>query len=195
MNRRQPTSPNFFVLIVVGLALGLAGCGADGQFAPPTQALGIDDGQSARVTATPEAAPAVQGDHDGYAWGPGGPSRVFSLSCPIDGAVGGVVEFGRCTLTFPPGAFEGTETITIECDNSAFVECRLYPEGLQFSRPVQLAMVLKGHASDGPGATIYWWDPSARSWVDLMGAYTPQTHTVTADLQHFSTYSAGRAGW
>jgi hypothetical protein len=164
--------------------LGLAGCGADSQVAPPTQALGIVDGQWAQVSARPEVAPAV-------------PKQVKSVSVPIDGAIGGVVELGHSSLTIPPGAFEGTQTITMECDNAAGKECRLYPDGLRFSQPVQLTMKLKGAPIDGPDATIFWWDPTAGAWVDIMGTYDPKGHTVTANLQHFSLYSPGRgrAGW
>jgi hypothetical protein len=198
MTRHARTTVKLLALTAVALVLGLAGCGTDRSVAPPTQAMGIDGGQWAQATAAPGTNPSAKGTGNGNAWGAGERNRDFSVSIPIDGAVGGVVSLGRCTLTLPPGAFEGTQTITMECDDAGGLECRLYPEGLQFSQPVQLTMLLLGAPIDGPGATIYWWDPMAGSWVDMMGTYNPKGHTVTADLHHFSTYSpgkGGRAGW
>jgi hypothetical protein len=199
MIRRMRTTAGLFSSVAICLALGLAGCGSDGQVAPPTSALGGGDESLAQVASMSGGAPTVPGQN-AQGWGPGCPDRVFSVSAPIDGAVGGIVQLSQCVLTVPPGAFEGTKTITMQCNNAAGLQCQLYPEGLQFARPVQLTMRLLGTPLDGLGTTIYWWDPNAGdgAWVDMNGTYDPKLHTVTADLQHFSLYAAargGRAGW
>jgi hypothetical protein len=177
MPSRTPATSRLFVFVAVGLVLGLAGCGADGRLTAPAPGQG---------TVQAGVNPVVQKSDS---------PKVNTISVPIDGAIGGVVAIGHSILTISPGAFVGTKTITMECDNASGKECRLYPEGLQFSRPVQLTIKLRGSAIDGPGATIYWWDPMAGLWVDIMGTYDANGHTVTADLQHFSVYRGGRAGW
>jgi hypothetical protein len=181
MTGRGLADLGFFSLLTVTLVLGLTGCGSDGRVMAPTQA---------QVGAPLGAGPVLQKD-DG--------DKLSSVSVVIDGAIGGVVELGRSLLTIPPGAFEGTKTITMVCKNDSGKECQLYPEGLQFARPVQLTIKLNGTMIDGPDATIYWWDPTAGVWVDMMGTYSASGHAVTADLHHFSIYCAGsrtgRAGW
>jgi hypothetical protein len=169
-----------FAAAAFGLILGVAGCSSDGQITAPTPPARTE-------TARPQG--------DGFGWGFGGADRIFSISVPVDGAVGGVVSVGGITLNFPPGAFEGTRTITVVGANSSFKECLLFPEGLKFSQPVQLSMVLKGLKGDGPDASIFWWNPADGSWVDLHGTWDAKAHTVTANLQHFSVYRGGRAGW
>lgn len=191
MNKRMLATLGLIAFAAVGLGLGLAGCGTDRQVAPASQVLGTGDDQWARVTSS-GLGPAIQG---GSKPGGGDNIAVFSMGFPIDGDCGGIIPFGRYILTFPPGAFKGTKTITVESDNAGFVECRLYPEGLKFKQPVRLSMLLAFTNGDAATTTIYWYDPVAGSWVDMMGTYDPLTHSVTTTLQHFSIYRAGRAGW
>jgi len=130
------------------------------------------------------------------------PSSTSGMAM-IDGSRGGVVQAGRFTVRFSRGAFPGTEMIVVRETPGAVVECELLPEGLQFQAPVTLTIDLYGTTGDMEGATIVWLDTlagSGNSWVDMLGVYDPNHHTVTATLQHFSTYRgalvlSGRAGW
>lgn len=110
----------------------------------------------------------------------------------VVGEFGGIVTNGTQRVTIPPGAFSGVKVITVVSNITSprFVE--LYPEGTTFDAPVTLTMSVAGTGADMPGTTIFWWDPSASTWVDMGGAYNNRTHTVSTTLTHFSTY---RAGW
>lgn len=115
----------------------------------------------------------------------------------IDGSAGGALSCGRFALIIPPGAFRGTEAITIEHTSDLYVECKLGPEGLQFDVPVTLVIDLANTSGDAGDATVYWYDPNPllTLWVDIGGAYDPVTHTIATELAHFSTFRPGRTGW
>lgn len=193
--------------ILVSL-LVLGGCGIESNLDPLNPAPPASDGQFFR-DADDAAAPMVLGDKKPK--GPKGGSTPeapeaestvapaddsHSVSAIIDGSRGGTVTNGRYRLVFPAGAFEGTETITIEDANNGYVECHLYPEGLTFSKPVTLQMSLMGTTGIGDSqATVYWHDPIAGTWVDIGGSYVAPAQSVVAYLEHFSEYRSGRAGW
>ena len=90
-------------------------------------------------------------------------------------------------MTIPPGAFQGTKTITLQCASGNQLEVVCLPEGLQFSIPVRLEMNVAGTEVDAANATIYWYDPTHNTWVDMHGTYQSGKHAVTAQLPHFST--------
>ena len=193
--------------ILVSL-LALGGCGSESNLDPLNPAPPAADGQFFR-NASDAALPLVLGQGNGKAPKGGATPEVpeaeseiaaaagaHSVSATIDGAVGGVVTNGRYRLVFPAGAFEGTETITIEDANNGYVECHLYPEGLTFSKRVMLQMSLRGTTGIGDSqATVYWHDPVAGTWVDIDGSYVAPAQSVVAFLEHFSDYRSGRAGW
>lgn len=112
----------------------------------------------------------------------------------IDGATGGEVVNGAYKVWFAPGAFAGSQTITLTDTKSGDGSCILGPEGLHFLRPVILTINVEGTLYDSPFVTIEWYDPSAAAWVDIYGVYSDYTHTVYAYLAHFSQYRP-RAGW
>jgi hypothetical protein len=198
MPNRFFAASRVLVILVACLTLLAIGCSSDGQMAPSSQAQSGGDGQWARVTSHAGAVPVVQGSSAGgnnIRVQQLGSVTVYSTSISINGKDGGVISFGRYVLTFPPGAFNGTKTITVESDDAGDVECCLYPEGLKFDAPVQLTMNLASSSGDSPGSTIYWHDPIADAWVDIHGVYAPGTHSVSAQLEHFCDYRTGRVGW
>jgi len=184
------------ILMILGFALLAAGCSTDhgtspalsrvngpeaGNAGPSSQ----DQGSLARARSTGSLPQGLQA----------GGSVALSTSADVDGAVGGTLSVGRITLTFAPGAFSGTKTITIYDTSNGGVSCQLYPEGLQFSQPVTLQMQLVGTSLDDSTATVDWFNPNAGSWVGIGGNYQSPDHSVVANLQHFSTYRGSRAGW
>ncbi|HYJ33498.1 MAG TPA: hypothetical protein VE326_09795, partial [Candidatus Binatia bacterium] len=127
--------------------------------------------------------------------GGGAPSRALSSSAVIDGSVGGTLTCGRFVVTVPPGAYTGAGTITMSMDDSvlAVVDLSIAPKRLNgFEVPVGLSYNPRGLALTSP-VTIFWLD--FKTWVDIGADPQPGTGLPTADLQHFSKYSAGKAGW
>lgn len=112
----------------------------------------------------------------------------------VNGLVGGTVQNGRYKVSFAPGAFAGSQNITVTDANLPSGAVELGPHGLNFSGEVTLEINLNGTSWDSPHATIDWYDPSSGTWVDMHGTYDASTHRVTATLPHFSTYRP-RAGW
>lgn len=182
----------------------LGGCGSDANLDPVNPAP-ASDGSQFYLNDGGAAGPLALGSKDGKAPkdgaseaedGASATGGAISVSATIDGAQGGVITNGRYRLIFPAGAFPGTQTITIEDPCNGYVECHLYPEGLTFAKQVKLQVSLIGTTGMGEhGATIYWYDPVAGSWVDIGGSYAAPVQSVVARLDHFSIYRSGRAGW
>ena len=156
--------------------------------------------------SAPESSesPSVSSELRDFGWGTVASGKRGSDRLPaptpitvrqrIKGADGGEVVNGRYRLWFAPGAFTGTETITITDPGTADGQCVLGPEGLHFSALVTLTIDVNGTVFDSPVVTIEWWDPTAASWVDMYGLYSAYSHNVYIVLPHFSTYRP-RAGW
>ena len=198
MNRRMRVPHGLLALMAVSLLLAMAGCGADRQAGPGSPVLSTDQGIWVTELASSGVGPLAQGVKTPKGGDPaeGAAGAVAPSSATIDGKLGGVLSNGRITLVIPPKAFKGTQTISLEVNNAGgYVECQLLPEGLKFDRPVQLSMSLLNTTGDTQATTIYWYDPAADTWVDMLGVYDLSAHSVVAGLQHFSDYRAGRAGW
>ncbi len=204
MHRRSPTIHGCLALAVVSILLVTGGCGTDRGAAPGSPVLSSEEVVWVKDLASSGVGPLAQAAK--------GPDREVTISggttamnpagttlpsaATINGRAGGVVAAGRIALVFPPGAFPGTRSISLEVqDAGGYVECHLFPEGLQFQTPVQLSISLLNTTGDAQGTTIYWYDPDTDAWVDMLGAYDPLGHRVVAKLQHFSTYRTGRSGW
>lgn len=181
-------------VLAFSLLLVLAGCGSNGG--PSTAKLDGTAESQFFLDLSVGVGPEVQGrtGRDGGRVAPEQPGSG-PTSFMVDGSVGAQLVVGRFTLLIPPGAFEGSRQITVEDVNNGFVECHLYPEGLQFDAPVTLTMDLTNSSADGTDATIYWLDKRADFWVDLGGTYAAADHKVWVQLEHFSEYRGGRAGW
>lgn len=184
-------------------ALALAGCGTtptgpaaiapSGSAAPSAFVLSVaSDGSFDYVAAPTGDALLARGRSGG---GTSAPSRALSVTAQVDGTVGGNLSCGRFVVTVPPGAFDGMGTITMCMEDSALavVDLTISPRRLNgFAAPVGLSYNPRGLALTSP-VTIFWLD--SKTWVDLGAAPQPGTGLPTADLQHFSKYAAGKAGW
>jgi hypothetical protein len=111
----------------------------------------------------------------------------------INGSTGGTIENGRFSVTFAPGAFSGSRRIELIDSTDEYLECQLFPEGIYFTAPVVLTVDLEGTNGDDQSTTVYWNDDD--TWVDVGSWYSSGEHTVSTDLDHFSEYRPGRAGW
>jgi hypothetical protein len=199
MKRRWKAS--VALALVTGIGLALAGC-TQSPLAPSnplvnggtTEAppiLTFTDGTADYVTAPVDSA--LNG-----VWAGTPTTRIVSASAVIDGSRGGRVRAGRFSVTLPPGCFEGLAAVTVSMADSTVMICDLQispPTANKFSKPAELSADLTGLSADATTLTMYWYDPTRRTWVNLAAkSETSDTH-VTASLEHFSTYGAGKAGW
>jgi hypothetical protein len=139
------------------------------------------------------------------------PSRALTVSESVDGALGGRLVCGRFVATVPPGAFVGVGTITMSLPDSTLMLCDLEvaPAELNdFLVPVDLSLHTSGTDADLDSLEIYWWDPEASAWTS-MGCQRDVLEPVLQDevlslepvegvrlqVNHFSRYAAGKAGW
>jgi hypothetical protein len=193
MNRSiAHTLTAMIMVLIAGLAL-VAGCSSDRSLAPPIDKPSSGEPEFARILGSTGPHAIAQGALLGAKVAQSQPTGF-----PIDGSVGGTVQVGRYTLVFPPGAFLGTQTITVSESLAPYVGCKLGPEGLQFKVPVTLKMNLQGSSIDDAAATIFWLNNAmggGTTWVNIGGSYDAQNHTVVTLLAHFSEYRGGRAGW
>jgi hypothetical protein len=113
-------------------------------------------------------------------------------------ALGGKVHAGRYELCVPPLALDTPAVYTIEYAEPGIVQVELGPHGAVFNpnRKVKLDIDLTGTTADPDDViTLYWYDESTGQWVDVGGLWNPNTMTLKAELEHFSVYRPGRAGW
>jgi len=140
------------------------------------------------------------------------PKRALTSTAKVDGAVGGRIVCGRYVLSVPPGAFAGTGTITMSLPDSTLMLCDLdiAPASLNgFALPLDLTLHTSETAAELDSLEIYWWDPSASKWTS-MGCQkstllervltkelisTDAAEGVRLELDHFSRYETGKAGW
>lgn len=127
---------------------------------------------------------------------------LLTVTKPISGLVGGVVSAGSFRLDVPAGAISGDVTITMKT-RGALVHLEISPpEANGFSKPVKLTRSFPGMTERNLNQLgVFWYDPANNDWVLLDSSVSdPKAHTVSAQLEHFSTYqvankSTGRAGW
>ncbi len=103
------------------------------------------------------------------------------------------------TLWFSAGALDkDTEIKAVDVSAVRGYPCvELYPEGIQFKNPVTLKTRVP--AGTRPSECRMWWwgdDKSgAHSWIDIGGTVSADGRWITVQLEHFSTYAPGKAGW
>ncbi len=222
--RRTLWSSMAIVAAAAVVAAALSGCGetalgpsggggggatGGGYDAPPV--LKLNDDGSASFVSMPHAllgpSPYTFGTDPVF-----DPSRRLSVTTTIDGAVGGRLVCGRYVLTFPAGVFEGRGSVTMTLPDSTLMLCDLdvSPESLNgFLKPVDLALHTTGTDAELDSLQVYWWDPVASDWVDMGCEKTTTlervlsvesellgtTSGIRLDLNHFSRYATGKAGW
>ena len=138
------------------------------------------------------------------------PDRAISQSVVMDGAVGGKMRCGRFVLLVPAGAFDSTGTVTMSMADSTImiVDLSIAPAELNgFKLPVDLAITTTDVSVSPDSLQIYYYEPASKAWLALICDTALQndprlvedplttTRGLLTPLQHFSTYSAGKAGW
>lgn len=207
------------LLLAAALSLSLQGCG-DAPTAPETSTVvsgppllvvGADGATSYERLTVATATDPVSGG-----------SRSLKVSKEVVGSLGGWVRCGRFFLAFAPGAFDSVGTVTMSMPDSTLmlVNLEIAPARLNgFHAPVYLAANVTDTDAPSDSLAIYWMDPKSGSWTDvtttrtvtsatdcvtevdggLSGGGSPDSNWatvgVTSTLQHFSTYSTGKAGW
>lgn len=120
------------------------------------------------------------------------------------GSIGGTLTNGRWRVVVPAGAVQGNATIALAVPDATSPDCQLeiWPGDLNhFDKPVMLVADCRNVPTDTlRNYTIYWYNPSTRTWVPVPGTTVDLvTKTVRAPLSHFSRYAVGpdggRAGW
>ncbi len=155
--------------------------------------------------------PPGGGNPAGDLTNPGATSSGLEAVEMVDGSLGAKMRCGRFYLMVPPGAFEGTGTITMSMPDSTVMVCDLdiFPRTLNaFNEPVHLALCVNDTDASTDTLSMYWHDPDHDKWVDMgcdkdlsqhpemVGAPCPlNPRGITTELRHFSKYSGGKAGW
>ncbi|TPW13126.1 MAG: hypothetical protein FD129_1330 [bacterium] len=123
----------------------------------------------------------------------------ISSSVLVTAKNGGVVSAGRHRLTIPPGALKDDTLIQLKdvTGSAGFVACEAYPEGLEFLKPALLESSFRDIRSP-VGFTIYWVANPGQTdeqWIDMRAGLSADGTGLAVQLQHFSTYAPGKAGW
>jgi hypothetical protein len=196
----------------------LFGCGTipvapttpSGEPAPPVL-LVADDGSTAYKGADTLETEWDQGEDQ---------DRALTVSKEVP-REGGWLQCGRFLLVVPDSSLDSTATITMTMRDSTamVVDIDIQPRRFNgFRLPVLLSVNTTGTNTDAETLSIYWFNPSDRSWVDMncekdlattrmcldmvaAGDVTAPDLTagnvtgLSTHLSHFSRYSAGKAGW
>jgi len=193
--------------VLAGISLLLSGCGQS-----PLGPTGSS--QSAGGGASRQAPPLVTFQADGtvtYVDAPcdtlqGAPGTLVDMlpvslrgSAWIIGSLGGVVRAGRFAVIVPAGAISGAAQVTVTMPDSTMMLCDLSispPSANQFKIPVQLVADLSSaKLLDVSKCTTYWYDPNRATWMSLAAKSRTSGPLVLTDLNHFSKYASGKAGW
>ncbi len=177
---------------VVGTAIilgsGMVGCSTDSD--PTAPSTSSSDSQWAEF---PESGDASTGLFD----------RIRSITNSLIHLVveiipgdGGVLESGPFELIVPPGALDYVADYEMSHTRFGYVQVDLGPHGAEFDAPVTLNVDLSGTGlARYDDITLYWWDEDAEEWVDVGGTWDPDSNMLSTELEHFSRYRPGRAGW
>ncbi len=217
MSRSSAVLSGLRLLAVAMTAAFLFGCGATpvsptvSQTEAPPVLMVADDGSTAYKGADTLETEWDQGLDEG---------RELTVSKEVTPA-GGWLQCGRFLLVVPDSSLDSTVTITMTMRDSTamVVDLQISPGRFNhFWKPVLLSVNTTGTSTDAESLSIYWYDPTGRSWVDMncekdlvatkmcldMVAVNDVTAPdltagnvtgLAAHLSHFSRYSAGKAGW
>jgi hypothetical protein len=120
-------------------------------------------------------------------------------SALISARDGGSLHVGRFRLDFAPGALllDTQISITDMTNSVGYVQCRLEPEGTVFHARVTLCADFSDLAAPAQ-YTMYWHvpdDPTDELWMNVGGSPSWDGQGIVTQLQHFSEYAPGKAGW
>jgi hypothetical protein len=130
----------------------------------------------------------------------GGVLRLVVKVLNLVGSIGGSLTNGRWRVDIPAGAVAGNGRVTLAVTSSTSPDCTIEISPItlnDFEKPVSLTVNCPGVSSrELANYAIFWWDPSARRWVQQESQVDLAAKTVSAKLRHFSTYKVGsKASW
>jgi len=134
----------------------------------------------------------------------GGLVKLIFRVLYLVGNIGGSLSNGRWRVDVPAGAVAGDATISLGVAGSTSPSCQLQISPIElnhFSVPAQLTVSCPGVSDDQlRDYVIALYNPQMNRWTPVAGSTVNLTNrTVSAPLQHFSTYSVGpregRASW
>lgn len=180
----------FAGLMLIALLLVASGCASDRE-SSPTAPSGST--LSEPVWAYPNPAPADGTELGLLDWLLRVVRSIVMIVLPNQSAV---LEGDIYRLDIPKGALSRRAVYSMTYQASGPAQVTLGPHGAQFNVPVELSIDLSGTSlADAPDVTMFWWDEDHGVWVDVGGVWDPSTGTITSELEHFSRYRPGRAGW
>jgi hypothetical protein len=178
MSRNKLTPKAFALLACSTLLVAAIGCSPGSPTAPSSAPLNVVESPNfIRILST-----SSKGVQD------------LSLSAAVASKMitaenGGVISNGRVTLVFPPNALDEDTEITIEMDTDGTLGVELKPHGIQFSRPVIMAMDLVGTTAAGRGGTsaVLWFNET-QEWWEVIDKVQSHDNEIKTKLNHFSKY-------
>jgi len=191
--------------VLVGAVLAIAGCstsplapngttGAGGSSEPPPLASIAPDGTMDFIAAPVESMPGDTLRIVGAT-----ADMALTGSAKIDGEKGGRLRVGRYLIDVPAGAWSGPAMVTLTMPDSTVMFCDLAIQPLaanHFKVPVRLTADLSAPGmTDASDCTNYWYDTSRTTWVSLASKSRCSGTQITTELEHFSQYGSGKAGW
>jgi hypothetical protein len=201
-------------LVAVCLAANLAsGCGVM-PTAPSVSSVATSPSAATQAPGPAQATPAPKasiqrtaepGSLLGIVGGLlGGVIQLVFRVLNLVGSIGGTLTNGRWRVEIPANAVDGNATVKLGVPSSSSSGCSLDispADKNHFSVPVMLVVDCRNVPLDVLKTySIYWYNPTTSTWVAVSGSKVDLTNkTVSAPLQHFSTYSvapnSGKAGW
>lgn len=176
-------------LALVALLLITSGCASD-QVVSPTAP---EAPASEPIWAYPNPAPADGAELGLLDWLLRVVRSVVRIVLPTQSAV---LEENIYRLEVPVGALPRSAVYSMTYQAGGPAQVTLGPHGAEFQVPVELSIDLSETSlADAPDVTLYWWDEDNEEWVDVGGVWDPSTGVITSELEHFSRYRPGRAGW
>jgi len=113
----------------------------------------------------------------------------------IDGTLGGTIERGPFRVDVPANSVEGDVQFKVEIPDDGTIQVHLTPHGMTFDKPVVLTVDLRIASGLGENVALFWWNQKQERWDNIGGTFDPDTKQLVTNLDHFSTYAPGRAGW
>jgi hypothetical protein len=114
------------------------------------------------------------------------------------------VSGSRYAVSFESGSLFRTIECTVHERHPGVVDVELGPDGDSFGTEVTLRVSYAGTANDpadpsyhGRAPLLFWYNPEAETWVQVLGQDDPRSKTYTVQLKHFSRYAMtdGTGGW
>jgi hypothetical protein len=172
------------LLVVLASVATIVACG---EHAAPTALSSVSSGVSfSHRSPTPKGASASSGHQP----------QVAHCHIPYDiykvvrvGPRGGKLDLGdNNTIVFPPGAILVDTTITAHVPAGDSARVQFTPEGLQFAVPAVVTLNYSACITPSANLAVVYLKADTIAEVEP-SVSNPQTRTVKATINHFSSYA------